>query len=69
MGIWNKQGAIPNEPGAIFKIQFNVTKTKQSMDTKRLIFFGIYFETCKITPEGNFTANVRISVFYYIFVT
>ena len=26
-GIWHEPGAIPNAPGPIFKIQFNVTRT------------------------------------------
>ena len=56
MGIWHEPGPIPKEPVAIFKLQFNVTKTKQRMDTKRPIFFGIYYETSKITPEGKLTA-------------
>ncbi len=26
-GIWHEPGAIPNEPGPIYKIQFNITRT------------------------------------------
>ena len=38
------------------------------MDTKRPIFYIMVFimKTSKITPEGKFAANVRISVTYYL---
>ena len=63
MWIWHEPGAIPNEPGAIFKIQVqcyqNITKVRTQRDQISLVFI---MKTSKISPEGKFTANVRIYV-------
>ncbi len=52
MGIRHEPGAIPNEPGAIFEMQFRVARKQQCKDTNRQFFFEIFImKISKITPE------------------